>query len=229
MRKLNLVLISFLITFTAFAQKNNEIGLTGGVSYYLGDVNHIVPFYSARPTFGILFRRNMAEHYALRANVQQIMIAGNDADFSNGYQQVRNYSFKNRMYEISTVFEFNFLPYAPANYLRFSPYVTGGVAIAFEQKTGNTVIPTLPFGMGFKYSPNKKFSISTEWVYRKTFTDKLDGLLPTEISENNINIKQVTDRNGTDWYSSLTIVLAYNITSDKVRCAAYPGITRRYK
>jgi len=230
LRKLILVLILSTTAYTALAQNSNEIGLTGGVSYYLGDVNHSIPFYSSKPAFGINYRMNMNDRYALKASLSQLIIAADDADFSSGYQQSRNYSFKNRMYELNTVCEFNFLEYDPANYYRYTPYITAGVAVLYEQETGKILTPSIPFGLGYKYSPNNKFSISAEWVHRKTFTDELDGLFYSEVSsELNTDYKQITDRNGKDWYSSFTIMIGYNITSDKIRCSAYPGITRRYR
>ena len=68
-----------------------EFGILAGASYYLGDVNHSQQFYSSNATFGILYRKSFNPHYALRTNLLRGKLSGNDADFSNEYQNSRQH------------------------------------------------------------------------------------------------------------------------------------------
>lgn len=193
---------------------NVEPGLTLGTSYYLGDINHTKQFYSPKFTFGIALRHNYNEYYAVRLNILRVTIAGNDADFLNKYQQQRGHSFVNNLYEFGLQGEFNFLSFTSYIKKNSAPYITAGVAfVAYNSFASYSA--SFPIGVGYKYSPIKKMTISAEWVFRPTSTDKLDLLLPME------NTKQITKRNTSDWYSIAGITVCYNFQSEKKWCPAY--------
>jgi len=193
---------------------NIEPGLIIGTSYYLGDVNHTKQFYSPKFTVGGAIRHTYNEFYAIRLNVLRATISGNDADFTNRYQQIRGYSFKNNIYELGLQMEFNFLNFNSYKKKSYAPYITGGVAFV----THNNFLSytaAFPIGLGWKYSPIKKMTVSAEWVFRNTISDKLDLLIPSE------NTKQTTKQNSYDWYSIAAITVTYNFKSEKKWCPAY--------
>jgi hypothetical protein len=191
---------------------NIEPGVFIGTSYYMGDVNHVRQFYSPGLSFGIIARYTFNEHYAIKLNLLRAKISGNDADFSNLYQQTRGYSFENTIYEIGVQTEFNFLSYSPFIRKSSTPYISLGLAVALSKATALSI----PMGIGWKYTPGKKMTLSAEWVFRNTSSDKLDLLLPTETIS-----KQLTNLNTVDWYSIAGITITYNISSDKKWCPAY--------
>jgi hypothetical protein len=220
-----LIVIYLLInTYTAFSQKlKGEFGITCGVSYYLGDINQDRQFYSPNLAYGVLFRHNFNSHYAARVFVNKLKVSGSDLNFSNGYQQTRAYSFSQSIIEAGVLAEFNFMDYVPLNRQRFSPYVTGGPTIAYTQIPGKNYQLVIPFGAGIKYAPGKRLTIGAEWVFRKTFTDRIDLLNNSTISTNGplVADKQLSGINGKDWYSFAGIVLSYNFESEKKWCPAF--------
>jgi hypothetical protein len=57
---------------------------------------------------------------------------------------------------------------------------TEGQNIGFEGRSPyNTTQMAMPFGLGIKYSLNKKLGFAMEWGMRKTFTDYIDDVSTT--------------------------------------------------
>ena len=209
----------------SFGQKLffDEFGGQGGVAYYMGDVNHSRQFYSVEPAFGGLIRKNFNPRVSARLQFMQINVKGNDRDFTNGYQQQRLHHFYNILYEASLLGEINFLDYNPWNRQKFSTYLVSGFAMTFANKEDKIACATIPIGMGFKYAYKKRFTISPEWVFRKTFTDIIDGLghsATTSFSYLPEN-KQITNLNTKDWYSVFSLNITYNFSGSKKWCHAY--------
>lgn len=215
MKKSLIFIFSIFIFFNLKSQNFNvEPGITIGTSYYLGDVNHTKQFYSPGFTFGIALRHTLNDFYALRLNLLRATISGNDADFSNKYQQIRGHTFKNNIYEFGLQAEFNFLNYNSYKKKSYAPYITGGLAfVALNNFASYTA--AFPIGVGWKYSPIKKMTISTEWVFRNTTSDNLDLL------EASNNTKQITKQKTNDWYSIASLTISYNFQSEKKWCPAY--------
>jgi hypothetical protein len=210
-----------LIIFTSIfgnlaAQKINlEPGVIFGTSYYLGDVNHTRQFYSPEMSYGIIIRYSFSDHYALRLNLLKAKISGNDADFTNQYQQIRGHAFINNIYEIGVLTEFNFFSYNSNIKKSSSPFLIFGLAAAVSKATTLSI----PMGLGWKYSFGKRITLAGEWVFRNTITDELDLLLPPEITS-----KQLTNLNNVDWYSIAGISITYNLSLGKKWCPAYKRV-----
>jgi len=215
-KKTVLILLTFFFVFNLKSQNFNvEPGIVVGTSYYIGDINHSKHFYSPKLAFGLALRHNFNTFYALRLNIIRATISGNDADFSNIYQKARAHSFINNLYEFGLQSEFNFLNYNSYKKKSYSPYLTVGIAfVALNNFSSYTA--ALPIGVGWKYSPIKKLTVSAEWVFRSTTSDKLDLLLA-----HNENTKQITKTKSNDWYSIAGITVSYNFRSDKKWCPAY--------
>jgi opacity protein-like surface antigen len=222
--KKTFVILLFFYASTALSQKlKSEFGLTAGVAYYMGDINHTKQFYSPKIGFGILYRHNFNPRYAVRVFLNRLSVSGSDLDFSNGYQQSRAHSFSQSIVEFGSMAEFNFLDFVPVDYQRFSPYITAGPSLAYTQIPGKNFQIVIPFGAGIKYALNKRLTLGVEWVFRKTFTDRIDLLYNSSISETSppIAYKQISSDNTKDWYSFAGIVISYNFASDKKWCPAY--------
>lgn len=225
MKSIILILSGILFyTNTSLCQQViDDIGIQGGVAYYLGDVNQDKQFYSVEPAFGIELRKNINPRYSVRFQFIQANIKGNDLDFNNGYQQQRAHHFYNILYETGFLGEINFLEYNPWNRQNFTTYVTSGIEITIATKDENITTLTIPMGLGIKYAYKKRFTISPEWAMRKTFTDNLDLLHQNQILDSAPlkSNKQTTNVNTKDWYSVACIVITYNFSGSTKWCPAY--------
>lgn len=199
-----LICLSFaVVSLTTLAQRH-EFGFTGGVMYYLGDLNPIIPFKKPYPAGGILYRYNIDPHFTIKTNALYGKIGADDAQSSNAYQKTRNLRFESEVIELSSMLEFNFFAYEPGNHkqFNFTPYLFIGLgAMYFNPKSNyegqmlalkdlNTEAqrivsgtksyslfqPVMPFGIGFKANPFKGFTMSIEWGMRLTMTDYLDDV-----------------------------------------------------
>ncbi len=216
MKQKTVILFAVVILMSnANAQKLNiEPGIIAGTSYYMGDVNHTRQFYAPRFSGGIVLKQTFSAFYEIRLNLLRSSVSGNDADFPNKYQQQRGHTFDNDLYEISAQCEINFLNFNTRIRKSAAPYITAGIGVV----AGNnfkTIAPIIPMGIGYKYSPTKRMTISAEWCFRNTFTDKIDMLEQTG------NTKQLTNIKNYDWYSIAGIIITYNFQSDKKWCPAY--------
>jgi hypothetical protein len=212
MRKLFLLISLAFIILSSKAQL--EVGLFGGGSFYMGDLNPSIPFLQTKPAFGVLSRYNFNSRWVAKANLYQGNIAGDDE--VSGFLPERSLTFESGITEFGTVMEFHFLPYfngSMRNY--FTPYLFGGFAILFHRPKRdekdlrdfgtegqnnssfltpgttrpeyNYLVVGFPFGMGIKYSFSKKINASIEWGMRKTFFDYLDDVSTTYYLPSNLD------------------------------------------
>ncbi|MFT5054193.1 MAG: hypothetical protein ACI97X_001218 [Oceanospirillaceae bacterium] len=204
MKKGIFITLTFLLPFMAMAQRS-EVGIQGGVSFYMGDLNPTSVFKFVQPAGGIFYRYNFTEHWAIRGNAILGWVNANDADSDTPAQRDRNLSFSSQVLEFSLYGELNFFRYTPGDMKHpIAPFIFGGVALfKFNPKAeidgsqyelqplgtegqGTTFYPDLkqyslttmsiPFGLGVKANLSKKFSVGLEWGMRYTFTDFLDDV-----------------------------------------------------
>lgn len=127
MRRIFLILFAVLGGLGVYAQ-TSEIGLCGGVSFYMGDLNPKGVFKGSRPAGGILYRYNISPRLAFKANVLFGSLEASDA--KTGTDLARNLSFRSPLSEISAQIELNFLKlYNERGMNPFSPYLFVGVAL----------------------------------------------------------------------------------------------------
>lgn len=185
------------------AQKN-ELGVTGGVMYYLGDLNPIKHFRFPSPAVGLLYRHNFDHHFSVRGNVVGGYLWADDAKSKNGYQITRNLRFRSLLIEASVMGEINFFQFEPGNRKEknFTPFIFGGLGMFYFNPTatassGSTYLQPLhtegqgsipgrkpykpiqasfPFGIGLKWNPWKGATLMLEWGMRATTTDYLDDV-----------------------------------------------------
>ncbi|MFT6716738.1 MAG: hypothetical protein ACJA0Q_001386 [Saprospiraceae bacterium] len=236
MKTIILHIIMLLAFFNGHAQTpttSHEIGITGGDSYYLGELNqtHFIPFSLAG---GLFYRYNYDDRIAVVTSFHYLPIKGNDASSTGSFQGVRNQNFSSTLYELSVVAEINFLnfthldekssPYTPYAFLGFG-YFYHDPKTQSEGVNYKKYQASIPLGVGLKYRVNK-VTFGFEWGIRKTYTDYLDdvsGFFRTQPvtskdgSSSNLNNYQRGNMYNKDWFIYSGISLSINLTS-KVMC-----------
>lgn len=223
-RNLTGLIAGLVMMFSAssVSAQSLEVGLFGGGSYYLGEMNPAVPFKNTQLAYGAIARYNENLRWSFRLSFQRGGIKGLDEQPDRLTPQ--DYSFEAIVNDISLVAEFNFLEYFTGSSRKFfTPYIFGGVGYYFVSNvTGdasesfkNSV--AIPFGFGFKYSVSKKIGIGLEWGIRKTFTDYLDGVSSVEYQTGEADLTDVSDN--WDWYNFFGLSVTYKINlRSKVKC-----------
>ena len=212
----------FLWIFSAEGQvfrPNTEGGVFAGVSYYQGDINPRKLFYNPGLSLGALVKHNFTEHHCLRFNIFYGNLKGNDLDFKNDYQQARALDFETSLLDCHIGYEFNFLPYVINRWkTAHTPYIFAALGYSFilSSSTGMAMgHATIPFGIGYKYRFNEKVAIGCEWGMRKTFNDKIDGVL------NPGPDGSYRETHNNDWYSFAGVYVTFRIFEKGFAC---PGI-----
>ena len=210
--------VFFYFNTKAQVVSNMEIGIMGGGSYYLGDINS-KHFDYMMPSGGIVIRKNIDRRVVIKSELVLGNIRADDARNRNDTMKLnRNLHFRSPIYELSGQVEFNFLPYETGNSLYpFTPFIFVGVSLfRFNPKAeanngewvelqplgtegqGTTSFQdrkkyaltqfSIPMGGGFKIAINKTFNIILEYGIRKTFTDYLDDVSTSYIGGNLIDM-----------------------------------------
>jgi hypothetical protein len=184
----------------------SELGITGGVSYYVGDLNPLRHYpANTHPAGGILYRYNFDPRYALRVQGLYTRLEAYDSDADDPLQQRRNLGFRTNLFEAAALLEINFLKFRSLdrkdNHL-WTPYVFVGLAYfhfnpqAYLDDTWYDLQPlgtegqgssaggdlykldvmSIPFGVGLKFALTDKLDLGVEWGLRRTYTDYLDDV-----------------------------------------------------
>jgi hypothetical protein len=220
MKKLFVFVAVIVLSLPVFAQRG-EFGPLLGAVYYVGDINPGMPFSSANVAYGALYRYNFNQRWTLRGTFLRGDL--DNSDLTAGNTPEREWTFSSTVNEISTQMEVNFLPYITGGtHNFFSPYLFGGVALLFgngnsNQGGYNILVPSMPFGMGFKLSLSKRFCLGGEWGYRKTMSDNLDDL-----PHLNSDGSRLSNSQNNDWYSFAGLTLTYSLRlEDPKRCTDF--------
>jgi hypothetical protein len=168
-KKLLLLLLVVVFAIPIKAQRS-EMGLSGGIAFYLGDLNPTKLFSQPNANAGVFYRYNIDTRWALRAGLTYGRIAADDRKFDNP----RNLNFRNDIFDVSLMIEVNFLTFFTSNakYYRFSPYLTAGIAGFFMNPKGHifnendgktrwvTLKPLLTEGQGLSSNSPKPYSLA---------------------------------------------------------------------
>lgn len=220
--------VLLLIANTDMYSQHKEIGFFGGLSYYNGELNPTRQIINRpNPAFGIFYRKNLNTRYSLRFGANYGKLGAKDRSNSPELSSFRNISFSTNILEAYGVLEFNFLPYQINNprTSEFSPYVFIGLATFRANPSisensprgidasGSIIAPAVPFGAGIKFNFIENLGLSVEWTFRKTFTDKIDGL-----PERYLDGYQLSNSQNNDWYSFFGITLNYKFLTESDVC-----------
>jgi hypothetical protein len=124
MRKIFVIFCLILCSLVIQAQ-TMEMGLFGGGSYYLGDLNPGMHFMMIKPAYGIVARYNYGTRWAFKAEGFRGKVAGNDA--VSKANVIRGVNFESKITDISVSAEFNFFDYFTGSKKDvLTPYIFGG-------------------------------------------------------------------------------------------------------
>jgi hypothetical protein len=213
--RLYILLLSLMVSGVTFAQPKANIGIFVGTAYYMGDINPNRHFYRSSLSLGALYRYNLNTRLALRFNAYYARLSGSDLDFPKTLHPDRPLSpaiFNTALLDAALQIEYNFLPFTPnLGKWAYTPYISAGIAGALITSSRNFV--SFPFGIGTKVNLTSRISAGAEWSFRKTFTDRIDGIgNPSETSSLLHN---------NDWYSFLGVFITFKFFNFAADCPAY--------
>ena len=186
--------------------KTLEVGPHAGVSYYMGDLNPMLPFAMSQLEYGGVVRFNYNNRWTFRADYAYATVKADDKVIK--WRPERELNFTSKIHDLSFVAEFNFLEYYTGNPKRnVSPYIFGGISVFYYTAyatVGDTLVDlsdhltepepaeprwydnafgktspigiSIPFGLGVKLALSKHMAATVEWRMQKTFTDYLDDV-----------------------------------------------------
>jgi opacity protein-like surface antigen len=202
--RISLIILFSICSFLAEAQiskrnfRQKEVGLFGGGSYYLGDINPRRHFIPSHPAIGGFFRFTPNYRYAFRLGLNYGTVSASDSKSKEPDQLERNLNFRSRIYDAQAIAEFNFVEYriGHPNHI-FTMFVFGGLGFFHmnpqiningdyvnlhgmktenQSKSYSKYQFSLPFGIGIKWNVTDRIGLGFEWGPRKTFTDYLDDI-----------------------------------------------------
>jgi hypothetical protein len=216
MKIIQIFLLFFFLSLSLAGQRNSDYGIFLGTSSYLGDINPSRMLYSPSPAAGLFFRYNIHPRQSLRASLFAGGIEANDLDFDNDFQINRAASFSALVGEAALQFEFNFFPYSTqGKQWNYTPYIAGGMAVAFISSGTFTYVPVIPFSVGFKVNVYKNLGLEAEYGFRKTFYDNFDGL------KDAVAPSDYTWSHNNDWYTFAGVAFTWKFYNKLAGCAAY--------
>ncbi|MEP6646647.1 MAG: DUF6089 family protein, partial [Saprospiraceae bacterium] len=190
----------FIAQIRSFGQKGYELGVLGGVSYYIGDINPNYSLKTPGPSLEFISRYNFNTRTSLRFDVGAGRLIGKDKLSENQFQKARNLSFRTDYADASFDLEFNFFNYVHGSRNQnFTPYIFGGLALTYynpraeldgtwyglrylgtegqtEGSEYGQIASALSYGLGFKMDFNYEWSFNVELSARQTSTDYLDDV-----------------------------------------------------
>jgi hypothetical protein len=205
------LLLTFIVLFSGAVARAQriQVELLGGISNYQGDLLPILfTFRQAQPAFNANIKYQLNNHFYLRGGVGAGSVRGND-EKNREYLQVRNLNFQSRIAEANFGVEYDVLslentsvtPYffTGIGIFHFNPYTydqdgqktylqplsTEGQGLSEypDRKVYALTQPCWPLVAGVKYEPCINLQIAWELGFRKLFTDYLDDVSDTYVSE----------------------------------------------
>jgi hypothetical protein len=205
MRRICYLFLFFIfLTINAYAQRSSELGVSGGISYYVGELNPGKPFTLLQPAYGAFYRLNLNSRIAWQLHFNKGKVKGDDA--VSDFFPDRYLNFESPVSEFGVQFEVNFLDYFVGSVKhRITPFIFGGAGVfmfkpsadingskvdlrplttegqglAGRPKEYKLTSVSFPMGIGAKFSLNQYVGVGLEWGVRKTTTDYLDDVSTT--------------------------------------------------
>ncbi len=189
----------------------SEIGITGGVNYYIGDLNPTRHYpKDTKLAFGVVYRYNFSDRYAFRIQALNGTLQSYDSHSSDTLQLLRDLHFRSKLLEFSGVLEVNFRKYRSRDKdsKRWTPFMFAGLAFfhaapqAMYDDTWYDLAPLGTEGQGTTAYPGKdaysvdnicipfgvgfkvnagRIDFQLEWGLRRTYTDYIDDVSGTYV------------------------------------------------
>ncbi len=206
-----IILCIILLLALPGAAQVNEVGLTGGAMYYIGDLNptHHYPR-DTKLAGGLVFRHNFNHRIALRLQGLYGALEAYDSNSNDTLQQIRNLHFRSRLFEFAGLLEINFFHYRKKGKdgKFWTPFVFGGLAYFRadpQAQLDDTWYRLQPLGTegqgtsmgasGETYKVDQvslpfgaglkfnlgKLDVQVEWGIRRTWTDYIDDVSGTYV------------------------------------------------
>ena len=191
-------MVLFINTINCYSQFI-EPGISIGLNSYSGDLKRGYSPFPGEIGFEVFNRFNISSHQTFKISYKRGSLKGGEL-IDDALSANRNMSFKSKISEISGKIEYNFLDYFDeVSKLDFTPYLFFGIGATIlkniEERENmidsKELFINVPFGLGFKYLINKRFSLAFELEIKKTFNDNLDYMS----GANTKNINSVTGLN----------------------------------
>lgn len=210
MKKLYILIFLTAFSVSLRSQWNWDFGVTAGMANYLGDIGgkdksrrgfvSDMKLAKTRWNFGGFARYKIRPKVSLKLALDNIRLEGDDKLSSNPGRNLRNFNFRNDIYDLGLTAEYFFYENNDlGNTYRyrngFRAYIFGGLGatytnpktfyqgqwvalqpLATEGYEYKHIVMNIPMGVGFFFTFNKKHRIGFEMNYRKTFTDYLDDI-----------------------------------------------------
>lgn len=224
-------LLFFLITVFGNQFTNAQIyeaGVFAGGSNFIGDVgatNYISPNQLA---FGGIIKWNRSPRHAYRASIIYTKIKADDLKSDDSRRQARGFGFKNGLLEISAGMEFNFFDFNQHDVtFKGTPYLYTGITLARHENfffNSNGIVTSenndswaygIPMVLGYKALISPHLILGAEIGARYTFSDELDGSVPSSDSSSQFSFGNV---NSNDWYMFSGITLTYTFGQKPCYC-----------
>ena len=153
-----------------------EIGLGGGGSFYMGDVNSRL-YNSTNGVFSVLARYNVNPRFSLKADLAAAGISGSTEN-AYGVLPGDRLEFSRTVYDFGVQMEWGFCGYGMEGFNgnhRLAPYGLLGIGLTFApEPVQNDFAANFPIGMGIRYKLSERVNIGLEWTMRFSTSDRLD-------------------------------------------------------
>ncbi len=176
--------------FVSHAQRH-ELGLLIGGVNYIGEVGKTQYFNPRHLGYGIIYKRNISQRIALRAQFSTGKFSANDINASDLDRRARGLYFQNNYTAWGAGIEVNYVSFPVGDFgTSWTPFLHAGIQrmvtdelyfTTFEnnaQAHGKKMTLSVPFGIGVKFNFGRYWVIAAEVQPQFTFTDNLDGSFP---------------------------------------------------
>ena len=218
-------LLCLLLAFcalTAYAQSDDEykmeIGAGVGLMSYQGDFNGSI-LKNQQPVASIVLKRVFNPYMTLGFRSTFGTLKGSSEGLATFYTPYYNnvYTFKNKVFDLSAVYEYNFWPYGTGLDYRgarkLTPYILGGIGATYvKSDVKNILTANIPLGLGLKYKMGERTNLSVQWTMHFALSDGLDGV------QDPYGIASSGMFKNTDSYSALQVSLTYSFAAKCRTC-----------
>ncbi|MCM1035429.1 MAG: DUF6089 family protein [Paludibacter sp.] len=211
-----LLIISLLSALCVYSEERAylcEIGVQGGLGYYVGDATRHI-FMHVQPAYGAQFRYKFDSRWAIQlkgqgATIKYPLLPEFEGEWSS--------MATNGMMNIDVVGEFNFFRFGAKQYdsriKPITPYIFIGVGVS-AYSDFRSWGAYLPFGFGMKWKFAKRWGLNIAWQQQIYFADNLEN---KDYYNNTYNLNGSNILNN-DFTSTLTLGIVFEFAKEKAVC-----------
>lgn len=180
---------------------SNYLGDIGGGEGTRRDFVMDMKFNATRWNLGGFYRYRISPKIGIKGTLNYIRLSADDANTTYPYRRGRNLNFKNDMFELAAIgelyiYKVNDVGGTGRYTSDFNLYLFGGAGLFYSNPKGQAANGdwialqplqtegvayskfnfTIPAGVGFYYTINRKYRLGMEISWRTTFTDYIDDV-----------------------------------------------------